>query len=93
LIGDGRYTALVQIWLQKETIAPAESLTLATQLVAAGPADPGTQRTVELRRICRNDREVYNRECPVRISAQTVTTKLRFSSVPTGVIVGSLLQQ
>ena len=70
-----------------------KGLTLATQPVAAGLADPGTQRTVELRRFRRNDREVYNRECPVQISAQTVTTRLRFSSVPAGIIVGSLLQQ
>jgi len=82
LIGDGRNTAPVQIWLQKESIAAAEILTLTTQPVAAQLADSGIQRTVELCCVRRNDREVYIRECAVQISAKTVTTGLRFSSVP-----------
>jgi hypothetical protein len=93
LIGHGRNTAPVQIWLQKETIGPAQSLTLATQPVAAQLADPGTQRTVELWRVRRNDREVYSREYPVPISAETVTTRPRFSTVPASITVDNLLQQ
>jgi hypothetical protein len=93
LIGDGRNTAPLQIWLQKEFTAPAENLALATQPVAAQLADPGTQRTVEFCRVRRNYREGYSRERPVQISAETVTTRLRFSSVPADIIVDSLLQQ
>lgn len=93
MIGDGRDTAPVQIWLQKETITPAEILTLITQPVAAQLADAGTQSILELCHVRRNDREGYIRECPVQISAETVTTPMRFSSVPAGIIVDSLLQQ
>ena len=70
-----------------------QSLTLVPQPVAAQLADPDTQHTVELCRACRNDREGYSWECPVQISAETVTTRLRFSSAPAGIIVDSLLHQ